>query len=365
MDITYSRLKNEFEKYTLNTSQEEIQAYLELEYEKNNFQHVLELLVQWGQRTGYYSPEMLKVNKHYSYLDQETGVRFTIQINYQRDRYQPLPMQAANGMKLHCLICIENIGLPGKENLRVFQFRLPQNRKFFIQLTPYPLREKHFVLVELAKNPMRMDKNSVADLVHFVDMAPDYVGCSNSDVEWAGASILAHHHYQVFEKLHLPIMQAKYHSDLQRNESEKITFGLLNFPMACCKIIMQNRTKFIEVCGELIHAWKTMDPGRNTCNLIVHKQGADYVCYLIFRNPKFRTTEKWQAFKTEGVGIIEVAGEGILPVPKGENAQYQFLTIQKNGLNVIKGIIGENNPIQETHFPQHFQWICAVVEKSL
>ncbi|KAA3655984.1 MAG: hypothetical protein DWQ10_16425 [Calditrichaeota bacterium] len=360
MDLTYSTLKNEFEKYSVKTDQDKMQAYFELECQKTNLGTVLDQLLNWERQTGYIAPRMLAANKQFYYPDKETGVTFGIQINYQRDHYSPLPAKLANRKQLHCPICYENIGITGKENLRVFRFNLRGCKEFFIQLTPYPLREKHFVLIEMEKKPMRMDEDSVADLVRFIELAPGYTGCSNSDVAWAGASILQHHHYQVFENLELPVMQANYSA--YSGITETVAYGLLDFPIACCKISMVDRTKFIAVCGTIIRAWKALDPGRNTCNLIVQKDDKMYCSYIIFRNPDFRTSDAWHVFKTEGVGVIEVAGEGILPVPKGENAARLNRMIEDQGLDVIKGLIEDNNPVKKNAFARHFAWLRNIVE---
>ena len=74
---------------------------------------------------------------------------------------------------------------------------------------------------------------------------------------------------------------------------------------------------------------------------------------IIFRNPNYRTPKKIQAVKTEGIGIIEVCGYGIYPVPHGDNKDKAWDLINNHGLEVIHGIISGNNPIQLDK-QQHF-----------
>ena len=57
-------------------------------------------------------------------------------------------------------------------------------------------------------SPCAVDGRSLSDLRAFLRLVPSWTACSNSDIMWAGASILAHHHYQVFPRWSLPVMQA-------------------------------------------------------------------------------------------------------------------------------------------------------------
>ena len=358
-------LENEFKKFSIATPQETIQAYFESEYHKNGLPKVLDLLFEWERKTGYITDEKLEWIKKFTYPDSETGVRFRAQINYARDRYSPKAPDQKNSPKLHCSICYENIGTPGKKNLRVFRFHLDGSREFFIQLTPFPIFPQHYVLIEMAKNPMRMDQQSVSDLVRFIELAPGYAGCSNSDVEWAGASILTHHHYQVFGDLCLPIMEATFLNEYHNTHTAGIEYGLLHYPIACCKICAKEQTLFAAVCGEIISAWKKKEPGRNTCNLVIRKENAQFCCYLIFRNPAYRTSAHFQKYKTEGVGVLEVSGEAIYPVPKGENTDRIWNEIENDGLEIIKGIIADNNPVKRNRFDQHFDFIHQKIEQTI
>jgi UDPglucose--hexose-1-phosphate uridylyltransferase len=349
-------------RHDLSFSQSEMQAYLDELFHRQGLNAALTALFDWSLTVGYITPAKLNDNKRYTYFDAETGVNFKTQINIARSLYSPKPLEGKNIPKLHCPICIENQTLTGKEDLRVFEFVLSLGRNFFVQLTPFPLFPYHFVLIARDTVPMIMERQSIEDLMQFITLAPGFVGCSNSDVEWAGASVLVHHHYQVFKDLHLPIMEAKWVEKCHSRLGGNLAFGLLNFPIACCKLVTSFTETLIELGGKIIQQWKQKDPGRNTCNLILRKTGDEYELYVIFRNPDFRTPPTLTLIKSEGVGIIEVAGEGIYPVPNGSSAEKVWHEIESNGLGVIKGIIEGNNPIKREQFTQRFTEIREVVD---
>jgi UDPglucose--hexose-1-phosphate uridylyltransferase len=319
----------------------------------------LEQLYKWSFESGYLTQGKLEDNIRYDFYDVEFEIIFKTQINIARSQYSPKPPSGVNTPKLHCPICFENIGISGKETLRAYEFDLSKNRRFFIQLTPFPLHPKHFVLIDKTPTPMIMNQQSAQDLVNFIDQSPGYIGCSNSDVEWAGASILSHHHYQVFDNLHLPIMEAKLISKFTKEAyiaDNKVKYGLLHFPIATCYLECKHAKTFIQTCGDIIAKWKAEIPGKNTCNLIIRKDSVTefYQAYIIFRNPDFRTPTHLTHIKSEGVGIIEVAGEGIYPIPQ---EKVIWDEIQHNGLDIIKSIITGNNPVKREDFKQLFEVI--------
>lgn len=354
---TDDKLEKGFEAYSLKFTQKQMQSYLEQVFMEKGLPEVLEKMNTWSHQVGYLTPEKLTDNRLFEYLDKSTGVTFKTQINYARSNYTPKPLAGKNIPKLHCPICFENVGIPGKENLRVFSFDLREGRRFFIQQTPFPLFPYHFVLVDHEKRPMQMSLLSLKDLTRFIDLAPDYVACSNSDVEWAGASILQHHHYQVFKDLHLPIMEAQFcEKTYERTNACGYTlkWGLLNYPIATLKLLCRDRLTLVNLSHAIIQYWKKQKKG-NTCNLIVRYHQKQWEAYFILRNPDFRTPQKLQTIKSEGVGIIEVAGEGIYPVPSGDKEAWAWDQIENHGLSVIKGIIEGANPVPQKDWPALFQ----------
>ena len=362
----------------ISLSQKEIQEILEKIYinKSGGMPKVLEYLFNWEMASGYLTEGKLKDNLRFNYLDKLLNIRFKTQINIARSNYSPKPLEGKNIPKLHCPICFENIGIPGKENLRAFSFELSPNRKFFVQMTPFPLFSHHAVLVSHEPVPMHVSVQSVIDLLNFVDQCPGYIACSNSDVEWAGASILSHHHYQVMKAVELPIFEADWAKSKSKSKSksngngfnggglikaslgEDLVLGFLNYPIATIKIQSQCREKLIKIAGAVIKAWKDQDIGQNTFNILVKNKNQNehsWSVYLILRNPAYRTPAELLKYKSEGVGVIEVAGEGIYPVPKGEEAEKMMYQIEHHGLDIIKGIIAGNNPLAPENWPVQFE----------
>ena len=353
------------ERYSLNTehmhfSQQEMQSFLESQGGKNNLTAVLDYLYEWSMNAGYLTPQKLNDNPHYQYPDPNTGITYKTQVNIARSLYSPSPIKTDSARPLHCPICFENIGTPSKENCRAFEFELTPDRQFFVQMTPFPIHPYHAVIIDRFINPMIMEKKSVTDMLAFLKKAPEYTVMSNSDVVGAGASITSHHHYQAIKKLSLPIMQAKNHSLCAHSiDNHSTSLSLLNYPIACAKISSVNETVLIELAGNIILKWKQLAPGLNTCNLLLHKKNNAFILYILFRNPSHLTPHYLQEIKSEFIGIIEVCGEGIYPVPTGNNQQILWDKIERDGLNIIKGIISGNNPIPYNQFPSFFQRILS------
>jgi UDPglucose--hexose-1-phosphate uridylyltransferase len=342
------------------SSQKTVQAYLDQIHQHSSFASALEALYEWERQAGYITESKLHDNIRYEYRDPTLGITFKTQINIARSRYSPTPLSATHLAPLHCPICIENVGFPGKENLRIFEFKL-RDKPFFAQLTPFPLYPKHFVLVSRPITPMIMSGESIQDMLYFLNLAPSYSVFSNSDVEWAGASILSHHHYQAIEGLKLPITEARYLPRCTIQPEKNTTIGLLEFPIAACLIQSSSRESLLHYGSIILNRWRSQNPTKNTCNLALHQtlkgDVPEYFLYLIFRNPDYRTPSTLTHIKSEGVGIIEVCGEGIYPVPTDPKIAEQINT---DGLTVIKGIIAGNSPVDPSDSERFFEEICKI-----
>ncbi len=314
---------------------------------------VMEALFKWELKTGYITESKLNDNEKIKFFDDEYNIEFRLQVNIARSKYKPTVEQNDNLPPLHCKICYENIGRPGKEYLRVFLFPLDgKKRDFFVQATPFPLFNNHFVLINFEKVPQKIDFQTLEDLFNFSDYAPSYTNCSNSDLEWTGASILKHMHYQIFGQLELPVFQAKDLDELVWYK-DYVKISALHYPAGVIKLRSPYRDNIKRIMNELIMRWKNMIPEKQSVNLIVRKSGKNkniYEGYIFLRNSDFRTPPDIQKFKTEGIGIIEMSGEAILPIPTGENEEeinWKWDQIRNNGLYIIKGIISGNNPIKD------------------
>lgn len=330
------------------TPQERIQSALEPIQAEHGLPAVMDCLHRWSLSAGYLTREKLEDIERLEFPDPETGVTFRVQVNFARTRYseaQERELQAAAPPGPRpCLLCRDNIGRPGKEALRVYEFSLDgRARRFFLQLTPFPLYPYHFVPVLAQHSPQRLSPQSLRDMFDFLRLAPGYTVVSNSDVEWAGASILNHLHYQALRGLRLPVMDARPLPGLARRLPGVDVAGL-DYPMAAFRFTGAEEEPVREAAAALLVHWKGLDPGRNTVNLNLIREPEGFLLTLLLRNPDFRTPVSLRPFKSEGVGVIEASGEAILPVPKGPQAEAMWRTIRGDGLRLTKALIQGNSP---------------------
>lgn len=344
-------------------SQPDMQSHLESIYQHQGLSATLCELYTWSLAVGYIKESQITGNPSYDYWDELLKISFKIQINLARTQYTPHPSHLTKD--LHCAICFNQV--LSKDDLRVFEMDFPNDREFFFQLTPFPLYPEHFVVIDKQHAPMRMDEQSVEDMLFLVDRSPDLVLCSNSDVEWAGSSILQHHHYQAIKSLHLPIMEAKLLHQYSGEFSiggKSISYGLLDYPVFACKLESSSSYAVLNLGGKIIRQWKKKQPLENTCNLILRHTEGHYELHIIFRNPRYRTPLDLRIYKSEGVGVLEMGGMGILPVPSGANAVGIWQQIQFSGIDILKNIMNANTPVHREQYAAHFADIHELTKNN-
>ena len=346
------------------TSQEELGGLLAAVHQSGGLPAAMDALFTWSLRSGYLTPEKLESNEHYAFYDSRREIEYRVQINVVRSGYSPEPGGAENLPPLHCAICRENIGRPGKEHLRVHDIVLPgTGSRYFLQLTPFPVFPYHFVLISLEPEPMHVDRASMKDITAFLEEAPGYTVCSNSDVEGAGSSILEHHHFQVFKGLSLPAMTAGAKRVFQARD---IRAEYLDFECASLRLVSRERDRLVGAAADIMDYWKK-GTGGNTGNLIVWRgcmeKGGEWNMIIFFRNPWYQIPQELKRFKSEGIGIIEAAGAAILPVPQGPQAEELHAEIRKNGGRIIGGILEGINPVSPEKEPALWGAVTAIIEK--
>ncbi len=333
------------------TPQPAIQESLQAIHAAGGLEAALECLHLWELGAGYITQEKLEGIERLGFPDPASGLTFLLQVNHARTRYsdaQDRERQAAEPAGPRpCLLCKENIGRPGRESLRVYELDLDaRGRRFFFQLTPFPLYPFHFVPVLSAHTPQRVSARSLDDMFALLGLAPSYAILSNSDVEWAGASILSHLHFQMLRGVRLPVLEARGEPGLDcRIPGGRVEF--LDYPLAAFRFSGTDARALRQAAGALLEKWKSLDPGRNTVNLnLVRSPGprAGFELVVLLRNPDFRTPERLRRFKSEGVGVVEASGEAILPVPRGPQAPEMWREIRERGLGLVRELIAGNSP---------------------
>ncbi len=323
-----------------------------------SYDTAMESLYQWSLQAGYITREQLEHNELMSFYDSTYDLSFPIQISHSRTSYQPkgrqqeeLPRDAG------CLICSSMAGAPGRELLRLLPIEL--TRPFFLQLTPYPLFPRHFVLIDRDHRPMQLDEQALRDAICFLERAPEYTLCSNSDKAWAGASILEHMHFQTARLLQLPIFSALpirgntvYHNGL--------TVHHLDYPIASLRLLSADPEEIIAGGGKIISAWKNRWK-HNTVNLAARINEGWYELYIIFRNPAWRNPRHLQKYKSEGVGVVEVCGYWLFPPPEHEET---YREIKDRGRTILREFFAGLNPLQQDETAVVSEVIAAVYQEE-
>jgi galactose-1-phosphate uridylyltransferase len=198
---------------------------------------------------------------------------------------------------------------------------------------------------------MRIGEPGFREAADFATRAPGWLVASNSDIAWAGASVLSHHHIQVFKQLNLPIEQAKVQTTTQ---VEKAMVSLLNWYTPVLRIIGPSES-VLQTTSSITTKWKSIVKGKTTCNYLMRSAGADQLCiHLLLRHSDYRTPKSLQHIKAEGVGIIEMAGEIIVPPISGKDRNENKAWFQKHGPMVVEGIIDGNAPKAGDFMPPDF-----------
>lgn len=343
-ELEYAAALRNMSSAPKDTSQESMQLLLDRLRKHSDLNSVMDSLYRWELAAGYITREKLEENEHLSFYDVKLEIEFRIQINVARSKYSPISRSPQSLPVLHCALCRENIGRPGKEFLRIYELTLPKSgADYFLQLTPYPLFPYHFVLILSDPSPMRVDAVSMGHMMEFLSLAPGYTVCSNSDVEWAGASILTHHHFQVFKGLTLPAMTCGIR---ERISADDCIVDVLDYPLAAVRIHGFDGDKTMRLAAGVVSGWKSLAQERNTANLILSRENGGFSFHVFFRNPNYRIHETLTRFKKEGLGIIEAAGAGMLPLPSGPNGDALLAEIRSNGKNIMLGMLSGINPVR-------------------
>jgi len=290
--------------------------------------------------SGYLSRDKLENNLRVAFHDWASGVDWFVQINRARSAYAgpqpPLPSGA------RCRICRENVGAPGRENLRALPLNLGPGREFFFQWTPFPLFPGHGVVIQNEHVPMRMNRQTLEDGAAWLALAPEYTFFSNSDRDLTGASILDHLHYQVGRGKTLPVMQARVRATRRWGE---VRLDYLDYPLAAVRVIGPSATGLIPAAEALIEQWKERDPARHSLNVVwrQRERGSSELT-LLFRSQSCVTPGPLLRYKTEGVGVIEAGGEFIFPVPTGPEASAIEHEILTQGRTIALGFLQGLDP---------------------
>lgn len=269
-------------------------------------------------------------------FDAENGLVVTI--NLAKPEFRD-PKKAASGNSVKggypkCVICRENEGLVARNKctLRTVSITLNGN-PWFWQYSPYGYFHQHGIAVNTQHIPMHVDRQTIVNLMDFVDQFPCYFIGSNAALERIGGSVLGHDHYQGGGEI-LPLHKASIKKYFTLKGCEDLTVGVLDWPGSVVRIIGKNREHIVEASDKICQGWvnfsdesqqivcRTEKGQHNAISPTVVKKGDTYEVSIILRSnitseqyPDgiFHAHPEFHIIKKESIGLIEAQGLFILP----------------------------------------------------
>ncbi|WP_089859472.1 UDP-glucose--hexose-1-phosphate uridylyltransferase [Halanaerobium salsuginis] len=241
-----------------------------------------------------------------------------------------------------CFLCLENVGYPGnfkhpaRQNHRVIPLKL-QNEDWFLQYSPYVYYNEHCIVFHRQHIPMRINKNTFAVLLDFVEKLPHYFIGSNADLPLVGGSILSHDHYQGGRHI-FPMEEAEEEAYYLHPTFPDLEISRLKWPLSVIRLKAAVREDIINLAAKVLTAWREYsDPElnilafseqdqqktpHNTITPIARQKNNLYELDLVLRNNRkdeeypegiFHPHRELHHIKKENIGLIEVMGRAILP----------------------------------------------------
>lgn len=268
----------------------------------------------------------------------DTANGLTITINKTKPEFRdPKKAKAGNSVDggfAKCVICRENegFGTRNKRNLRTVSITLG-GKPWFWQYSPYGYFNEHGIAVNCEHIPMRIDRQTLCNLLDFVDKFPHYfIGC-NAPLERIGGSVLAHDHYQGGGEI-LPLHRAKIKTKIKDRKYPYVNVGILDWAGTVIRIKSDKRNEIIDIADRLREAWESYNNAEygiiaedengahNAISPTVIKTVHGYEMNVILRSNitsekypdgVFHAHPEYHSIKKESIGLIEAQGLFILP----------------------------------------------------
>lgn len=237
-----------------------------------------------------------------------------------------------------CLLCVENegyagrIGHPARSSHRLIRLDL-LGEAWFFQYSPYVYYNEHCIVLSGEHRDMKIDRQSFARLLEFVDKMPHYFVGSNADLPIVGGSILSHDHYQG-GRYEFAMAKATAEYSFALPDFPSVAFHIVKWPLAVLRLRSSDRQQLLAAAVHILERWRSYsdpaaeifaysgDTTHNTITPIARKSGDEWELDLVLRNN--RTSEQYplgifhphpdvQHIKKENIGLIEVMGLAVLP----------------------------------------------------
>ena len=264
-----------------------------------------------------------------------------------------------------CAPCMENEGYKGRlgqaarSNHRIIRITVG-GQQWGFQYSPYAYFHEHCIFLDSKHEPMKINRQTLINLVEIEKQFPDYFVGSNADLPIVGGSMLAHEHYQGGKHI-FPMMKASIKKELHFAEYPAVDAGIVNWPMSDIRLTSTDTEQLIDLGTHIIKVWdqysdeslniKAFDgqARHHTVTPIMHREGDKFVLDLVLRDNNtnneyplgiFHPHKKLWHIKKENIGLIEVMGRAILPARL------------KDELNEVKKFwLGAENKIADSHLP--------------
>ncbi|MCC4413130.1 UDP-glucose--hexose-1-phosphate uridylyltransferase [Limosilactobacillus reuteri] len=262
-----------------------------------------------------------------------------------------------------CALCMENEGYKGRlgqaarSNHRIIRITVG-GQQWGFQYSPYAYFHEHCIFLDSKHEPMKINRQTLINLVEIEKQFPDYFVGSNADLPIVGGSMLAHEHYQGGKHI-FPMMKASIKRGLHFAEYPAVDAGIVNWPMSDIRLTSTDTEQLIDLGTHIIKVWdqysdesldiKAFDgqTRHHTVTPIMHREDDKFVLDLVLRDNNtndeyplgiFHPHEKLWHIKKENIGLIEVMGRAILPARL------------KDELNEVKKFwLGAENKIADSH----------------
>lgn len=301
-------------------------------YSKEGGSAAMQWLYDYSVRNNYVKKAALDKNPRF----ERDGLVVTI--NLSKPEFRD-PKKAASGNSVKggypkCVICRENTGYAprNKCNLRTVSITL-DGKPWFWQYSPYGYFRQHGIAVNVEHTPMKVDRQTVINLMDFVDQFPRYfIGC-NACLERIGGSVLSHDHYQGGGEI-LPLHNAAMKNLFVLPGYENLRIGELDWPGTAVRICGTDKAAIVHAAEVINQGWcnftdesqgivcRTEKGQHNAISPSVVKRGGEYELNIILRSNVtsekypdgvFHAHPEFHVIKKESIGLIEAQGLFILP----------------------------------------------------
>ena len=310
------------------------------EFKKNDPATALQFLKALGTSNYYFQKTKVERNKDWT-MTFEDGPNITLSINLSKpeknnkDIAKLLTTASTNYPK--CALCVENLGFYGDDKhaarmtIRYVPLDLAGER-WYLQYSPYGYFRNHCICFKEDHIPMKVERKTFDRLLSFVEQFPSFFMGSNSDLPIVGGSILNHEHFQGGSPV-LPLFASKDKEVIFTSKSGTKVAKVDSFTNTL-RISGKDKEEIMDLGEKILNAWRVYDNEElgilhetdgnrhNTVTSYAIKNGEEFQLIIVLRcnitseqypDGVFHAHPEYHAIKKEGIGLIECAGEFVLP----------------------------------------------------